>query len=92
MKTNLLLFAAAISFVALTSSCNKDKCSECHYDKSGLEVEMGEFCGDALEDLETLGSFTDTSGTYVVHCEGHWLQQSFIVDWLIWCDYILTSL
>ena len=82
MKTNLLLFAAAISFVALTSSCKKDKCSECHYDKGGLEVEMGEFCGDALEDLETLGSFTDTSGTYVVHCEGHWLHHSFIVDWL----------
>lgn len=71
MKTNLLLFAAAISFVALTSSCKKNQCSECHYDKGGLEVEMGEFCGDTLEDLETLGSFTDTTGTYVVHCEGH---------------------
>ena len=35
------------------------------------EVEMGEFCGDALEDLETLGSYTDSTGTYVVHCEGH---------------------
>ena len=71
MKTNLLLFVAAISFVALTSSCKKNQCSECHYDKGGIEVEMGEFCGDALEDLEALGSFTDTTGTYIVHCEGH---------------------
>lgn len=71
MKTNLFLITAAISFVALTSSCKKNQCSECHYDKAGEEVEMGEFCGDALEDLEALGSFTDTTGTYVVHCEGH---------------------
>ena len=72
MKTNLLLFAAAISFVALTSSCKKDKCSECHYDDiNDNEVEMGEFCGDALEDLEALGSYTDSTGTYVVNCEGH---------------------
>ena len=44
MKTNLLLFAAAISFVALTSSCKKNQCSECHYDKGGIEVALGEFC------------------------------------------------
>ena len=73
MKTNLLLFAAAISFFALTSSCNKNKCSECHYDDiNGNEVEMREFCGDELENLEAVGSYTDSTGyTGVVHCEGH---------------------
>lgn len=71
MKTKLFLITASISFIVLTISCKKNKCSECHYDKAGVEVEMGEFCGDALEDLEALGSFTDSTGTYVVHCEGH---------------------
>jgi hypothetical protein len=32
---------------------------------------MGEFCGDALEDLEALGTYTDTTGTYTVHCHEH---------------------
>lgn len=71
MKTKLFLITASISFIVLTTSCKKKRCSECHYDKAGVEVEMGEFCGDALEDLEELGSFTDATGTYVVHCEGH---------------------
>ena len=71
MKKVVLLSALALSFLVTTSSCSKNKCHDCHYDKAGSTVEMGEYCGEALENLETTGSYTDTTGTYVVHCHGH---------------------
>ena len=49
------------------SACKKNKCEECHYDKDGAEIELGEKCGDEMEALEANG-YTDTTGTYVVHC------------------------
>jgi hypothetical protein len=58
----------AISLVIY--SCKRDECHECHYDKAGTEVPLGEKCGDELENLESNG-YTDTTGSYVVHCHGH---------------------
>jgi len=88
MKKHLLL-ALFLSFFIV--SCEKDddhdECHECH-----LELEMsdgtidhdyviGEFCGDALSDVEANGYTTDAfehegesfpAGTYTnVHCEEH---------------------
>ena len=53
------------------SACNKNKCHECHYDDNGAEVELGEYCGDDLENLEASG-YTDSAGTvHTVHCHEH---------------------
>jgi hypothetical protein len=71
MKKVVLFSAAALSFLVTTSSCSKNKCHECHYDKTGLTIDMGEYCGDDLKQLEALGTYTDSTGTYTVHCEEH---------------------
>lgn len=64
----LLLGLGVVAVFAL-SSC--EKCHECHYDLNGTEIELGEQCGDALEDLESAG-FTDANGTvHTVHCHEH---------------------
>jgi hypothetical protein len=64
-----LIFTAAIVAITLFS-CGKNKCHECHYDKAGTEVELGEKCGDELETLEANG-YVDATGTYEVHCHEH---------------------
>lgn len=64
----LILISAIIASISV--GCVKNKCHECHYDKAGTEVELGEKCGDELETLEASG-YTDTSGTYEVHCHEH---------------------
>jgi len=51
----------------LTFSCKKDECKECHYDKDGAEVELGEKCGDDIETLEADG-YTVDGVNYTVHC------------------------
>jgi len=69
MKKGKLILMTAIGIVVLTlSSCKK--CHECHYDKGVEKIELGEYCNDDLEDIEANG-FTDTSGTYEVHCHEH---------------------
>lgn len=68
-KTNINLVFILVFLLGVTS-CNKNQCHECHYDKDGAEVELGEKCGDELESLEANG-YTDTTGTYTVHCHGH---------------------
>lgn len=69
MKKAKLIFYSVAAIVAFgMTSCKK--CAECHYDKSGAEVELGEYCDDDLEAIEANG-FTDTSGTYEVHCHEH---------------------
>jgi hypothetical protein len=69
MKKGKMILIAAIGLIAFaTTSCKK--CHECHYDKAGAEIELGEYCGDDLEDIEANG-YTDTSGTYTVHCHEH---------------------
>lgn len=69
MKTKSLVFSAAIAMTMVFTSCKKNKCADCHYDKDGAEIELGEKCGDDMENLEANG-YTDTTGNYVVHC-GH---------------------
>ena len=70
MKKSVILFVMATASVIGISSCSKNKCHDCHYDKNGAEVELGEKCGDDLEQLESNG-YTDTTGTYTVHCHEH---------------------
>ncbi len=69
MKKVSFLAIALIS-VATLSSCN-NKCHECHYeDANGAEVELGEQCGDDLENYEENGIVVDGT-TYEVHCHEH---------------------
>ena len=71
MKLKMMLSILVISsLVLIVLSCAKNKCHDCHYDKNGSEVELGEKCGDELESLEANG-YSDTTGTYTVHCHGH---------------------
>ena len=65
-----VIYLAVFAMVSL-SSCKKDECKECHYDGPNGEVELGEKCGDDIEDLEASGHTVDGQ-TYTVHCgEGH---------------------
>lgn len=64
-----MLIVLSSAFVLLIVSCKKNQCADCHYDKDGAEIEIGEKCGDEMEALEANG-YTDSTGTYVVHC-GH---------------------
>lgn len=71
MKKLTLIIGASLFLFSLNSCKKAEECHECHYDKDGGEVELGEKCGDELEDLEANG-FTDTDGTnYTVHCHEH---------------------
>ena len=71
MKNVAFLGSMTIIVMVLSSSCSKNKCHNCHYDKAGMEIELGEYCGDELKQLEALGTFTDSTGTYTVHCHEH---------------------
>jgi hypothetical protein len=69
----LVVVAVVLGFGAFTS-CNK--CHECHYeamDANGaeIEVELGEYCGDELEDLEASGYQLNDSTNVEVHCHEH---------------------
>ncbi|MBK7127819.1 MAG: hypothetical protein IPM74_14720 [Crocinitomicaceae bacterium] len=69
MKTRkYFTIIALVSVIVLFSACNK--CHECHYDKAGAEVELGEYCNENLEEVEANG-YTDSTGTYEVHCHEH---------------------
>ncbi len=71
MKTIKLKSILTTSLVALSiSSCKKEACHECHYDKGSEKIELGEKCGSELERLEADG-YSDASGTYTVHCHEH---------------------
>ncbi len=66
-----LIFIITI-FSLIITSCRKNKCSECHHDGPNGEVEIGTFCGEELQDLENIGTITDSLGnSYVVHCGEH---------------------
>jgi len=65
-KTAILLVSIAVFSL---NACNK--CHECHYDNNGAEVELGEYCGQELKDLEANG-YPDSTGTvHTVHCHEH---------------------
>jgi uncharacterized lipoprotein YehR (DUF1307 family) len=74
MKKSVKIFSAAVFMFASVAliSCGKNKCEECHYELSnGSEVELGDYCGDDLKNIEKNG-YTDSTGTnYEVHCGGH---------------------
>ena len=42
MKTNMLFIALLGLMAGSFSACKKNKCEECHYDKDGAEIELGE--------------------------------------------------
>ena len=65
----LFCFSAMLLFSFFFSSCKKNHCANCHYDKAGAEIEIGEKCGSEIESLE-LNGYSDSTGTYVVYC-GH---------------------
>ena len=88
MKTKDYFLPVIIVFaIASMTSCKKDECHECHIAYDGpngeVEVEIGEFCGAELENVESpdyshtisqtiVGNDTVPSGTYSeIHCEEH---------------------
>jgi hypothetical protein len=88
-KTNLLTVATLCLALSFTSCSKSDsvECHECHIAFDGtngeIEVEIGEFCGTALEEVEAPGyshtieltvvdGDTVPAGTYnEIHCEEH---------------------
>lgn len=69
-KRNLIILTAALVVAFGLTSCKK--CSECHYDKDGAEIELGEYCDDDLEEIEANGYHDhDADTTYEAHCHGH---------------------
>lgn len=67
MKSKLLLSGLIVVGMSFTS-CKK--CAECHYDTPGGIVEIGEYCGDELENIEANG-YTLNGEVYEVHCHDH---------------------
>lgn len=68
---NVKMFTIAAVVTLTLVSCKKDECHECHYDDAtGGEVELGEKCGDEVEDLEANGINVDGTN-YEVHCHEH---------------------
>lgn len=65
---NTTLIVGTISLFSV--SCNKSECHECHYEKDGDEVELGEKCDEDLETLENDGITVD-GVKYEVHCHEH---------------------
>lgn len=67
MKSKLMLSGLMMLGVAL-SSCKK--CAECHYDTSNGNIEIGEYCGDDLKEIEKSG-FEVNGEVFEVHCHDH---------------------
>lgn len=67
-KSMKLLLPLAAGFLFFVTSCKK--CEECHYDGSDGEVELGELCGEELEDREQNGYATNDT-IHEVHCHEH---------------------
>lgn len=70
MKKRTITTGVAIMLLAISTSCKKNECHECHYEKDGAEVEIGEKCGDELEAIEASG-YNDNGTVYEVHCNEH---------------------
>ena len=86
MKRNYFSVILGIAVISILASCGKeDECHECHIAYDGpngeIEVEIGEFCGSELEDVEApgyshticqpiVGNDTVPAGSYSeIHCE-----------------------
>ena len=76
---NLLSTIFLCAFFLMTSCSSSDDCLECHialYNAAGVEVaqhEIGEFCGNDLQDVESAGynlenavTYTDQDSTYTL--------------------------
>jgi len=76
---NLLSVLFLSAFLFMTSCSSSDDCHECHialYNAAGVEVaqhEIGEFCGNDLQDVESAGynlenavTYTDQDSTYTL--------------------------
>lgn len=71
MKKSIVKISLSLVVVsALLVACKKNQCEECHYDKNGSEIELGELCGDDLKDKEANGVNVDSTN-YEVHCHEH---------------------
>ena len=69
--TVAIVLGAFVFGTSFTSCKKKEECHECHYDDAnGNEVELGEKCGEELENLEANG-YTIGGVTYEVHCHDH---------------------
>lgn len=68
MKKSIKVLGVACGIAFAFASC--EKCKECHYDGPTGEVEIGEYCDDAIEDIEASG-FAVGDTTYDVHCGEH---------------------
>ncbi|MFM7106062.1 MAG: hypothetical protein ACKOW8_11120 [Flavobacteriales bacterium] len=66
---SIMLSATAAIILSLFTSCKKH-CHDCHYDGPNGEVELGEKCGDEVEELESKG-YTVSDTSYTVHCHEH---------------------
>ncbi|MCB9225001.1 MAG: hypothetical protein R2780_05185 [Crocinitomicaceae bacterium] len=65
-----IAFIFGVFGAIVLTSC--DKCQNCHYDSGNQQVEIGELCGDDLEDAENLGYYdNETDSLYEIHCEEH---------------------
>jgi len=76
---NLLSTIFLCAFFLMTSCSSSSDCHECHialYNAAGVEVathEIGEFCGNDLQDVESAGynlenavTYTDQDSTYTL--------------------------
>jgi hypothetical protein len=69
MKKSTVLSAMLLFFWGFTA-CEKNKCAECHYELGATQVDIGEYCGDDLKNIEASGYALD-SMVYEVHCGEH---------------------
>ncbi len=69
MKNATIIAALTLLFAGL-SACKKNKCAECHYELGSTQVDIGEYCGDDLKNIESSGFIAD-SIVYEVHCGEH---------------------
>jgi hypothetical protein len=61
-----------VGAIAMTGFVSCEKCEKCHYESGNAEVEVGELCGEDLEDAENIGYYdTNTDSLYDVHCGEH---------------------
>lgn len=65
---NKILVVGLLATMSVLTSCKK--CAECHYDTPNGIVEIGEYCGNELEDIEKSG-YNAEGKTYEVHCHDH---------------------
>jgi hypothetical protein len=64
------MFLGLAGTTLLFTGCKKNKCAECHYELGATQVDIGEYCGEDLENIEASGYLVDST-VYEVHCGEH---------------------